>query len=180
MVLPADFSTNLTSILSVVTNSGIYSDIKSMYDNSMIDKKTYENILISFHRNVLSESIQMAKELTISLQEIEVDGTKYTLQQAQIFEALEKTKLVTAQVITEGERKLLLETQKDGFLDNRVIKMVGEIRGLVGEIEAGGLENPTENWALLYSSLGALAQIANEHPQVTTNITVPPAPNQVP
>ncbi len=192
MIIPSTFKSNFDSVLTTVSTNPLYVDIKKWLTDGLIDKKTFEQLMLGFHKVVLPEALATAKELILSMQEVEVDNKKYTLQKVQILEAsekvalaetqnlaeLEKVEFIKAQTESETERKLLLETQKNGFLDNRVIKMVGEIRGLVGEIEAGGLENPAENWALLYSSLGALAQIANEHPQVTTDITVPSAPNQ--
>lgn len=194
MTIPTTFKTNFDAVLAAVSDNVLYTDIKKWHTDGIIDTKTFKELMLGFHKTVLAEALATAKELMLSMQEVEVDGKKYTLQKVQILEALEKVELaktqnlaeiekvalVVAQTASEVERKLLLETQKNGFLDNRVIKMVGEIRGLVAEIESGGLTNPAENWKLLYSSLAALAEIASKHPEVTTDIAVPNAPNQAP
>jgi len=188
------FSANLTDILSSITTSTVYTDLKKQFEEGVLDRKTYESLLLNFHQIALTSAMQTAKDMMLSLQEVEIDdgagGTKkVTLQQAQILGELERNKLIAAQVeeivdkraliaaqtATETERKLLIETQKIGFLDNRVIKLTEIMRGLVGEIEAGGLSNPQANWDMLYASIGALAGIASEHPQVG-DITVPATP----
>jgi hypothetical protein len=165
-----------------------------MYEDGIIDKKTYETIMVSFHQNTLTAALQMSKDLMISLQEVEIekeDGTTetMTLQKAQILEQLERVNLVKEQineavervnlakeqVKTEIERTKLINLQAIGFYDNRVIKITETMRGLVGEIESGGLENPQQNWDMLYSALNALATIASAHPLVGA-IAVPTTP----
>ena len=194
------------TLLATLTDSKVYTDIKQMYENNIIDRKTYESMMVNFHTIVLPAALQTSRDLELQLQEVEIDdgngGTKkVTLQQAQILGELERNKLIEAQrgeiektvtvtnadgttrdvtlqqvkILAEYERKALIETQKVGFLDNRVIKLTEIMRGLVGEIESGGLSNPQANWDMLYASINALAVIASEHPQVG-DITVPPTP----
>jgi hypothetical protein len=170
----------LTEIINEITGSPIYEDINQMYKDGIIDKKTYETIMVSFHQNMLPAALQMAKDLMLSLQEVEItkeDGTTetMTLQKAQILEQLERVNLVKEQVKTEIERTKLLNLQAIGFYDNRVIKITETMRGLVGEIESGGLENPQQNWDMLYSALNAMATIASAHPLVGA-IAVPTTP----
>lgn len=169
-----------TNLLTTLTDSKVYTDIKKMFEDGVIDRKTYESMMVNFHTIVLPAALQTSRDLELQLQEVEIDdgagGTKkVTLQQAQILGELERNKLIEAQVATEQARKLLIDTQKVGFLDNRVIKLTEIMRGLVGEIESGGLSNPQANWDMLYASINALAVIASEHPQVG-DITVPPTP----
>lgn len=155
-----NFATNLTAALNAITASKIYTDIETMYTEGRLQKDQLDKVVIAFHEKAIGMAGAVAENLTYKGYKFEeLIDAELTAKQAEA--SLAKQKLET-----EKQRTLLIENQKIGFLDNRVLEWSKISSEVVGMIQSGGNEAPQAMMDAMTKAEQAVQIIALEHPQL--------------